>query len=189
MWIKNLAAAVLILLSQGTLFAQEQQTSKEIKHALGASVGWIVGSGLSYRHYFDNYYAQTSFVASVKELSDDSRINDDIYLDLAFSFGKYLHVDRPKKWLPIALKWMGGIEWIYEKQPRCEFDDVSKSCIEKSKTQNTLHLGGGIGLDIGRIKTQGLIFSIDLSFLATFEEGKFEGLHAPWPAASLLYNW
>jgi len=183
-----LTATILTMLPHGILLAEEQQ-SNGIKHALGASVGWIVGSGLSYRHYFDNYYTQTSFVASAKELSDDTSTNDDIYIDLAFSFGKYLHIDRPKKWLPIALKWMGGIEWIYEKQPQCQFDDVSKSCIDKSNTENTLHLGGGIGLDMGRIKTQGLIFSIDLSFLATFEDGKFEGLHAPWPAASLLYNW
>lgn len=180
-----------LFLYMSAVIAQSPQENEidKTRHALGASLGWIVGTGLSYRHYFSNQYIQTTLLASAENLNDDIASNDDVYIDFGFAYGKYLHVDQPKNWFPIGLKWLAGVEWIYEKNPNCEFDSLRQSCIQYSQAERTMHLGAGIGIDLGRVQMQGLVVSLDLSFLATFEEGKFEGVHAPWPALSVLYNW
>lgn len=180
-----------LYLCMGVAIAQSSTDSEGAKarHALGASLGWIVGTGLSYRHYFSDQYFQTTLLASAEHLNDDIASNDDVYIDFAMAYGKYLHIDQPKNWFPIGLKWLAGVEWIYEENPNCNFDSLRQSCIEYSDSERTMHLGAGVGIDVGRIQTQGLVVSLDLSFLATFEEGKFEGVHAPWPALSVLYNW
>lgn len=179
-----------LYLCASAVSAQSQTDPEQVNasHALGASVGWIVGSGLSYRHYFPHQYLQTTLLASAENLNDDIKSNDDVYVDFALSYGQYLHVDKPKNWLPIGLKWFAGVEWIYEENPICEFDPL-RGCVDRNVSERTIHIGTGIGIDIGRIQAQGLVFSLDLSFLATFENGKFEGVHAPWPALSVLYNW
>ena len=175
----------------GTAWAQSSPSAETniANHALGASVGWIVGTGLSYRHYVSDQYFQTSVFAAAEQLNDDIASNDDVYVDLAFSYGRYLHVDLTHKWVPIGLKWLAGAEWIYEESPNCDYDPATQGCIANSRTDRTVHIGTGVGIDVGRVRSQGLIMSLDLSFIATFEEGKFEGVHAPWPAFSVLYNW
>lgn len=183
--------SLALYLSASIAMAQTSPSTETRKanHALGASVGWIVGTGLSFRHYMSDQYFQTSVFASAEQLNDDIASNDDVYIDLAFSYGRYLHVDLTHKWVPIGLKWLAGAEWIYEENPNCDYDPATQGCIANSRTDRTVHVGTGVGIDIGRVQSQGLIMSLDLSFIATFEEGKFEGVHAPWPAFSVLYNW
>lgn len=188
---KAMIFTLSLLLMPVAAIAQNESTPKEpgVKHALGGSLGWIVGSGISYRHYFDNSFIQTGFIAAAENLNDDIATNDDVYVDFAIAYGRYLHIDRNNKWVPVGLKWLAGIESVYDESADCRFEPGSMNCVESTTVQRTVHVGGGIGVDIGRVQAQGLIVSLDLSFLATFEAGKFEGVHAPWPAISVLYNW
>lgn len=187
---KSIVSSILLLAFSLPAVAEDASSPDTgVKHALGASVGWIVGSGISYRHYFGDAFIQSGFIASAENFNDDSKTNNDVYVDFAVAYGRYVHIDRENKWVPLGLKWLIGIEGIYNENPGCRFDFASSSCVETRNIERTVHVGGGIGLDVGQIRAQGLIVSFDLNFLATFEEGEFEGVHAPWPALSVLYNW
>lgn len=148
--------------------------------AIGLSLGWIEANGFSYRRYFGTQYIQGTFAAAIDKDVDDE------YLDISFSYARYLKIfDMKESFLPIGLKILAGSE-IERKTDR------SAAWINSSEdaSPDALHIGFGVGTDIGNPLRSGFVVSLNAVYTATYRSLKvmeFVRLGL-LPSASVHYN-
>lgn len=175
---KKLATSLIFFaaLSQ-TAYADEE--TRKAESAVGLSVGWVEANGLSYRRYFQDSYIQFTFAGSYDKAAKQE------YFDGSISGARYLTTIESSKFFPVALKFVYGLELERD-------TDRSNDLVEVDNFQptNEVHLGAGLGFDIGRPQQKGLGFSANATYTASFEsftEMNFVRLGL-LPSASVYYN-
>jgi len=157
-----------------------QPSSPQPKQAIGLSLGWVVANGLSYRRYFGNQFIQGTFAGAVDKDEDRE------YVDASLSYGRYLNTfELTEGAFPFGLKFIAGIEAEHDNNR--SIDIVSNDQI---KSANELHTGAGFGLDFGNPNRNGLIFSLDIIYTASFRGfSEFEFVRLGLlPSVSIHYN-
>lgn len=155
-------------------------------NAFGASLGWITGSGIMYRHYFNDNYAQLGFIAYYN--ADTKPVKK--YGNLAFMVGRYVHyTDFSNRFFPIALKVNAGGD-IEVGEERDVYDDNGYSV--GTRIDDYLHFGAGIGVDIGNPNQKGFALSVELTYIASirnfYENDRELVFIEPRPGVSFFYN-
>lgn len=179
---KNTYLLLALSLASPQLLADTTSTESNSPpvEAIGLSLGWIEANGFSYRRYFGKQYIQGTFAAAIDKDVDDE------YLDLSFSYARYLQVFEMKDaFLPIGLKIVAGSE-VERKTDR------SAAWINSSEdaSPDAFHIGFGIGADIGNPLRSGFVVSLNAVYTATYRSLKtleFVRLGL-LPSASVHYN-
>jgi len=154
--VKRIQSALIFLLISSSLSPLHAEENSA-KHAIGLNAGWVTGSGLSYRHYFQNSFVQATGIATMHKQQNRE------YLDASLNYGHYLSkYDLGADFYPIATKWLIGIEAEHEVEP----NDLTAA--DDKTTSHKIYSGIGFGVDIGRPQTQGIVISADLFYTATF---------------------
>lgn len=130
--------------------------------AVGLSLGWIEANGFSYRRYFGAQYIQGTFAAAI------NKDNDNEYLDVSFSYARYLKVFELKElFLPVGLKIVAGGEI----ERNTDRDTVWINSSEDA-SPDALHVGFGIGGDFGNPLRSGFVVSVTALYTATYRSLK-----------------
>lgn len=168
-----------------SLVAAERLENKNIKHGVGFSAGYILGTGLTYAHYLGPHMLQISFIGNVDQYKTDYRVG--------LSYARYIHrVKEPKSLLPVALKFITGMDIRY--QDGIIDSDIIVYDAQISYEGNSTyfyHAGVGLGIDMGNLDRPGLVFSLNLIYALSVEKVKnnWEWEVSPLPAMGILYNW
>ncbi|MDH5258961.1 MAG: hypothetical protein OEX07_13185, partial [Gammaproteobacteria bacterium] len=128
---------------------------------------------------------QGSFIGDVDQYKTDYKIG--------LSYARYIHrVRKPRSLLPVALKFIAGVDVHYQ-------DDVVEtdvivyddSIVSEGRDSYFFHTGAGLGIDIGNPEKPGLVLSLILTYALSLEEvnEKREWQVSPLPAIGILYNW
>lgn len=125
-----------------------EQSNTASRQAVGFNAGWVVGNGLSYRYYLGKQWLQLTFAGTV------DRDNEEAYIDLSLSYARYLNTFHLSENNPIGLKWVSGIEGVFD-----EFEGVR---------DNRVNIGTGFGVDFGKVSASGFVYSLDLIYTAEF---------------------
>ena len=165
--------------------AKEVQASKRVKHGVGFSLGFIQGTGLTYVHYFGPHMIQGSFIGDVDQYKTDYRVG--------LSYARYIHhVREPRSLLPVALKFIGGMDIRYQ-DGLVDTDVIvyDEPITSEGNSSYFFHTGAGLGIDIGNPGKPGLVLSLSLIYALSLEEvnKKREWEVSPLPATGILYNW
>ena len=187
--IKTLQLALLLgfflVFTSSFVVAKEAQASERVKHGIGFSVGYILGTGLTYVHYVGSHIIQASFIGDVDQYKTDYRAG--------LSYARYIHhVREPRSLLPVALKFIAGVDVHYQ-DGMVETDVIvyDESIVSEGHDSYFFHTGAGLGIDIGNPGKPGLVLSLNLIYALSLEEvnKKWEWELSPLPAVGLLYNW
>lgn len=181
----GLLLAVGLLAYFSPLSAQEMQAPEPLKHGIGFSGGYILGTGLTYVHYLGSHMLQASFIGDVDQYKTD--------LKVGLSYARYIHhVSAPRSLLPVALKFIVGMDVHYQDGPVNSDVIVYDEPIffEDYKTY-FFHTGAGLGIDIGSPGKPGLVGSLIVTYALSVEEvnKKWEWEISPLPAVGILYSW
>lgn len=174
-----------LICNSSVVVAQQAQVSEKVTHGLGFSGGFILGTGLTYVHYLGPHMLQVSFIGDVDEYKTDFKTG--------FSYARYIHhVNAPRSLLPVALKFIAGVD-IHYQDGLIETDVINNDefiNIEEDKTY-FFHTGAGLGIDIGNPGKPGLVGSLILTYALSLEEvnKKREWEISILPAAGILYSW
>ncbi len=178
---------LLAILSSGfiPIAAQELDTPRHVKHGLGFSGGYVLGTGLTYVHYLGPHSLQVSFIGDVDDYQTD--------LKLGLSYGRYLHhVSQPRSLFPVALKFIAGLDIRYQGN-QVETDIIPADGPINNDNYNSYfyHLGAGLGIDMGNPGKPGLTASLILTYALSLEEvnQRREWEFGPLPAGGIVYNW
>lgn len=167
----------LISLFTLALAAQAEEPSNQARSAIGLSAGWIVGNGFLYRHYINDMYVQGTFAGLINKDQGEE------YVNATASIGGYLNSRHIKQLgAPVGLLWIGGVDVVYD-QHRDAYTSMDIS-------ENAVHAGLGLGIEIGQIKQYGLSLSFNMIYTASFNglsSPEFNALELK-PSAALLYN-
>ena len=165
--------------------AQEAPASERVKHGIGFSIGYILGTGLTYVYYLGPHMIQGSFIGNVDQYKTDYRAG--------LSYARYIHrVREPRSLLPVALKFIAGVDVHYQ-DGMVETDVIvyDESIVSEGYDSYFFHTGVGLGIDIGNPDKPGLVLSLILTYALSLEEvnKKREWNVSPLPAIGILYNW
>ena len=176
---------LFLFFSYSCVVAEETDTGQKVKHGIGLSGGYILGSGLTYAHYFGPHIIQGSFIGDVDQYKTDYRVG--------ISYARYVHsVREPKSLLPVALKFIAGVDVHYQDgfvdSEIIFYDDQN---ISLGPDSYFFHTGAGLGIDIGNPQKPGLVLSLILTYALSLEEvnKKREWELSLLPATGILYNW
>lgn len=162
------------------ILADEVPTNATPREAVGLSLGWVVANGLSYRRYSGNTFVQATFAGAIDKERDQQ------YVDASISYGHYLNTfDFGRGRFPIGIKWITGLEF---ERDLARSRDLVATRINNSP--NEIHIGTGVGFDLGNPNHRGMIYSIDVIYTATFrdlKDSQFVRLGI-LPSVSLHYN-
>jgi hypothetical protein len=167
------------------LVAQQAQASEGLKHGIGFSGGYILGTGITYVHYLGSHMLQGSFIGDVDRDKTD--------LKVGLSYARYLHrVDEPRSLLPVALKFIAGVDVRYQ-DGLVDTDVIvaDEPVIYLEGKSYFFHTGAGLGIDIWNPGKPGLVFSVIVTYALSLEEvnQQREWELSPLPAAGILYSW
>lgn len=181
---RALTLAVFFAFMCGVL-APHAHASESLKHGLGFSGGYILGTGITYVHYLGPHMLQASFIGDVNRDDTDYRVG--------LSYARYLHrVDEPRSLLPVALKFIAGVDVRYQ-EGFVETDVIipNEPILYQKDKAYFYHTGIGLGFDIGNPGKPGLVFSVMVSYALSLEEvnQKREWEVSPLPAVGILYSW
>lgn len=159
----------------------DAELNSTLEAAVGLSVGWVEANGLSYRRYFGNQYIQGTFAAAI------DRDNDSEYVDMSISYSRYLNVFEMKnQFFPIGMKIVAGSEIERNTDRPAEWFN-SKANI----SPDALHVGLGVGADLGNPLREGFVVSLNALYTATFRG--FKALEfvrlGLLPSVSVHYNY
>ncbi|MDX1811293.1 MAG: hypothetical protein R3240_05055 [Gammaproteobacteria bacterium] len=165
--------------------AQDSHTDTGVKHGLGFSGGYILGTGLTYVHYLGPHMIQASFIGDVDQNKTDYKAG--------LSYARYLHhVTEPRSMLPVALKFVIGMDVHYQ-DGYVNSDVIVYDNIVTDNEYATyfFHAGAGLGIDIGNPAKPGLVLSLLITYALSLEEVNKtrEWEISPLPAIGILYNW
>lgn len=173
------------LCAASNLFAEELHETERLKHGIGFSGGYILGTGLTYVHYLGPHMLQASFIGDVDDYKTDFK--------LGLSYARYIHyVRKPKSLFPVALKFIAGADIRYQDglvdSDVIVFDD---QMLYEEDRSYFYHIGAGLGVDMGNVGKPGLVFSLILTYALSLEEvnNKREWEFSPLPAIGILYSW
>lgn len=174
-----------LIFNCGQVVGQELLENEKIKHGIGFSGGYILGTGLTYVRYLGPHILQGSFIGDVDQYKTDFRIG--------LSYARYIHqVKEPRSLLPVALKFIAGLDIHYQEgvvdSDVIVYDDA---LLTENQDAYFFHTGVGLGVDIGNVGKPGLVLSLILTYTLSLEEvnNKREWELSPLPAAGILYNW
>lgn len=176
---------LIYLFSFNPVVAQEAQSHQPLKHGIGFSGGYVLGTGLTYVRYMGPHMLQVSFIGDVDQDNKD--------LQAGFSYARYIHrVNEPRSLLPVALKFIVGMDVRYQDG----FVDSDIIVFDEPVTIEDdsayfYHLGAGLGIDIGNPGKPGLVLSLIVSYALSLEEvnKNREWELSPLPAIGVLYSW
>ncbi len=175
----------MLVITCSQLAADEITKNQNVKHGVGFSAGYILGTGLTYVNYLGPHMLQVSFIGNVDQYKTDYKIG--------LSYARYIHqVRQPRSMFPVALKFITGMDIHY--QDGIVDSDVIVYGTQISHEGNNnyfFHTGAGLGIDIGNPGRQGLVFSLNLVYAISVEEVQknWEWEVSPLPAMGILYNW
>lgn len=163
----------------------QARASEGLKHGIGFSGGYILGTGITYVHYLGPHMLQGSFIGNVDRNKTDYKVG--------LSYARYLHrIDEPRSLLPVALKFIAGVDAHYQ-NGFVDIDVIIPNgpvAYQEAKTY-FFHTGAGLGFDIGNPGKPGLVFSAMVAYALSLEEvnQKREWEVSPLPAVGILYSW
>ncbi len=171
---------VVVFLMSGSVCAEETEFPPA-RHAIGFGGGGVVGTGLTYRHYHENFYSQFAFFARITEQDNLSLLMGGVSLGRKLS-----ELPVSKALPPTALVFFGGVSGNYSKKDIAEGNPDELRDIERS-----VQTGVGIALDIGNTFTPGLLFSIGTTYALSMEDtgDQWEWDLGPLVNFTILYNW
>ncbi|MDH5546388.1 MAG: hypothetical protein OEZ43_12405 [Gammaproteobacteria bacterium] len=169
------------MLLTASVYALEPAQLKPAKHALGFSAGWVNGSGITYRRYFGDHFAQGTIFGLV------SNNGNDAYVDAAFSVGTYLsRLESFGILPPMGLKLMAGADLVIDRT-----DSSRDGFTTGSFTYDRSYYGGGVALEFGNPGSSGLSLWAALNYVFTYD-----GIGSPSfqtfdmrPSMGILYGW
>jgi len=174
-----------IVITCSHLITQEVQANEKVKHGIGVSGGYILGTGLTYARYLGPHILQASFIGDVVQYKTDFKAG--------LSYARYIHhVREPRSMLPVALKFITGLD-IHYQDGIVDSDVIVYDDMLANDNHGTyfFHTGAGLGFDIGNPGKPGLVLSLILTYTLSLEEvnNKREWEVSLLPAAGILYNW
>lgn len=180
-----LLTVFVLIFALHLLRAPQAVAAEGLTHGVGFSGGYVLGTGLTYVHYLGSHMLQGSFIGDVNHDKTD--------LKVGLSYARYVHrVDEPRSLLPVALKFIGGVDIHYQDG----FVDtdvivVDDPVLYQEGESYFFHTGAGLGIDIGSPGKPGLVLSLILTYGLSFEEvnRKREWEVSPLPALGILYSW
>ncbi|MDH5232855.1 MAG: hypothetical protein OEY38_22600 [Gammaproteobacteria bacterium] len=147
--------------------------------AVGATIGYVETTGLSFRKYFGDSYIQTNFAGFVDKDKGEE------YIAASLSYGHYLNqFDLGKRRTPVGLKFVAGVEAEHDSSNN---EGVNLDGID---AEQEIHTGAGIGFEFGNPTRRGLVFTVDVLYTAGFRDfhaKEFRTLKL-LPSASIHYN-
>ena len=164
--------------------AQEEVAPERVKHGIGFSLGYVLGTGLTYVHYLGPHMLQASFIGDVDQYKTDFRAG--------VSYARYIHhVNEPRSLIPVALKFIVGMDVHYQ-DGLIESDViVYDEPLQYENKSYFFHAGAGLGIDIGNPGKPGLVLSMIMTYALSLEEvnKNREWEVSPLPAISIIYSW
>ncbi len=199
--VRAIASAVILL---GASVGQANPAAgalavEPISYGIGVSGGVAGHTGFAFRYYLGEGYLQASGVALM--LDEGNFIATSAGLD----YGHYLVVSRRGTHLlsgyTVALRGVVGVSGLaYRGQPPeddsdgfIDARDVAAGASQSSTTSNPVwsrlqSVSAGIGVDLGRVRSAGMTFAVDVRMSLLYDEKGFYAL-IYLPYGALIYNW
>ncbi|MDH5231648.1 MAG: hypothetical protein OEZ58_22825 [Gammaproteobacteria bacterium] len=182
---KTISTALTLIAALSTPFVaiaeteSSEQDPNKPSIAVGATVGYVEATGLSFRKYFGANYLQTNFAGFVDKDKGEE------YIAASISYGRYLNqFDLGKRGTPVGLKFVAGAEAEHDK------GSGEGTNLDGITSDQEIHAGAGLGLEFGNPTRRGLVISVDLIYTAGFrgfKDREFRKLNL-LPSASIHYN-
>lgn len=177
----RLAATLNCMILLYLIAAVPVQAAATPTHAVGMSAGAALGSGISYRYYFDESYLQSALFA---RYSGHEGLE---LLILSAAYGWIISdIPTPAALPPTRLVLMSGIDLHNER-----YQQLNDAALTESILTQGFNSGLGLALEFGNISTPGLLFSLGTSYILSIDKtnGERHWDLGPQVFSNLMYNW